>query len=87
VRRHRETGRQLWHAFADATRDILRSNGSVSAEHPVWSERPYAVFLYSPADVHRVIEYINANPQKEKLPPQRWPFVVPYDGWPHSAKS
>jgi hypothetical protein len=28
------------------------------------------------------IGYINQNPIKEGLPPQSWPFVQPYNGWP-----
>jgi hypothetical protein len=28
------------------------------------------------------IDYVEQNPVKEKLPPQEWAFVVPYDNFP-----
>ena len=52
--------------------------GIVPPNHPVWSHRPYKVFLYSPGDVLGHIDYVNDNPVKEGLPRQQWGFVVPY---------
>lgn len=66
-------------------RSIAR-NGGVSSDHPIWSDRPYAVFLHTPDDVRRVVKYIDDNPGKHRLPPQSWPFVKPYDGWPFHHK-
>lgn len=51
--------------------------------HPIWNGRPYSKFLFTPDDVLRTIGYVEGNPEKEKLPPQHWPFVQPYDNWPH----
>jgi hypothetical protein len=35
----------------------------------------------------RVAGYIEGNPAKHGLPPQKWPFVQKYDGWlPAPAK-
>jgi hypothetical protein len=48
----------------------------------VISARPYKVFLYNPEQVWDRIDYVEGNPLKEKLPPQRWEFVVPYDNFP-----
>jgi len=45
-----------------------------------WARGQWAVFLNTPAQVRRAIEYVESNPMKEGLPPQRWPFVTPYDG-------
>ena len=39
----------------------------------------WKAFLESPADVARAIRYVEANPVREGLPRQRWPFVTPYD--------
>ena len=45
-----------------------------------WARGQWAVFLNTPAQVRRAVEYVESNPMKEGLPPQRWPFVTPYDG-------
>ncbi len=87
VRRHRDTGREMWNAFADGTRRSLGTSGLTPADHPVWSSRPYTVFLYTSEDVRRVVQYIEQNPQKEHLSPQQWPFVVSYDGWPRAGQT
>lgn len=86
VRRHRDDAQTMWARLAAQTRSGLRLFAHVPATHPVWSERPYKVFLYTPDDVRRVIAYIERNPVKEGLPPQLWPFVAPYDGWPLNRK-
>ena len=46
------------------------------------SARPYKVFLYTTDDVRDRIKYVNDNPPKENLPPQRWDFVTAYDNFP-----
>lgn len=83
VRRHRDNANIIWDAFAEETRAKLRLFAGVPDDHPVWSTRPYKVFLYTPEDVRRVIRYIEHNPEKEGLPAQLWEFITPYDGWPH----
>jgi len=45
-----------------------------------WGRGEWKVFLHTPADVRRAITYVEDNPAKEGLPPQRWSFVRPYDG-------
>jgi REP element-mobilizing transposase RayT len=83
IRRHRDDAVGMWEAFAEASRDAVRRFADVPPDHPVWSDRPYKIFLDTPADVERVVRYIAENPAKEGLPAQQWPFVVAYDGWPH----
>ncbi len=83
VRRHRNSDEQIWDDFASATHEALIETCRVPHDHRVWSNRPYAVFLYTPDDVRSRITYIEENPAKSNLPPQSWRFVVPYDGWPH----
>lgn len=39
-----------------------------------------ALFLDTPEGVRRVVAYVEANPAKEGLPPQRWRMVRPFDG-------
>lgn len=82
IRRHRDDGRTMWQKLAAAAQQRLRLFADVPANHPIWSERPYVVFLYAPDEVFGRVRYIKGNPTKESLPPQRLPFVVPYDGWP-----
>ncbi len=86
IRRHRDDAITMWDAFAEETRNRLRLFADVDDDHPVWSTRPYKVFLYAPDDVHRVIRYIEENPEKEGLAAQMWDFVVAYDGWPHHKR-
>lgn len=87
VRRHRDNARMIWMHFAESARAALREFGDVPDDHPVWSNRPYAVFLYRPEDVRRVIAYIADNPIREGLSPQAWSSVQPYDNWPLRGKS
>jgi REP element-mobilizing transposase RayT len=82
VRRHRDDAETMWHHFADQSRARLRLFADVPANHPIWSNRPYKVFLYTPDDVRGRIDYIAANPAKHRLASQTWPFVQAYDGWP-----
>jgi REP element-mobilizing transposase RayT len=87
VRRHRDDAKTMWEAFVEDTCVGLRLFADIPDAHPVWSERPYKVFLYTPDDVRRVIAYIGKNPVKEGLGPQNWAFVSPYYGWPLKGAS
>ena len=87
VRVHRDDALAMWDAFAEESRTLLRSCGEIEADHPVWADRPYKVFLNSIQQVRTCIGYVQQNPVKEGLAPQAWPFVKVYDGWPlHKAK-
>jgi hypothetical protein len=70
----------MWDVFAGASRDALRTLKDVPGDHPVWSDRPYKVFLYTPGDVRDRVDYGRCNPLRERLPEQHWHFVTPYDG-------
>src|ERR1700722_1856325 len=76
VRRHRDDALTMWTHFATASRPAISEN------HPVWSARPYKVFMYEPDDVRSRIQYVENNPIKEGLPAQTYPFVTPYNNWP-----
>jgi len=45
-----------------------------------WARGVWKVFLHTPDDVRRAIRYVQDNPAREGLAPQRWSFVRPYDG-------
>lgn len=81
IRIHRDDAQTMWSTLTDVSRLRLRGFPDVGADHAVWAERPYKVFLYSTDDVRGRVEYVQQNPEKEGLPTQRWPFVVTYDNW------
>ena len=43
-----------------------------------WVVGGWFVYLNRPEEVHRRIRYVDENPTKAGLPPQRWSFVRPY---------
>ena len=42
-----------------------------------WARGGWCVYLDEDEDVRRAVEYVDENPGREGLPPQRWEFVVP----------
>jgi len=82
VRKHRDKAEQMIAALQDASRLRLRRAGLRAPDHPVWSVGGWKRFLGRPEDVRSAIAYIEGNPAERGLPPQAWPFAVPYDGWP-----
>ena len=78
VRTHRDRSEVIWDALAQASREALRATCGIDPSHPVWSHRPYKVFLYTPDQVIDRIDYVLKNPEKEGLPRQSWWFVKPY---------
>lgn len=44
----------------------------------IWSQGFWKIFLFTPADIERSIQYVEQNPVKHGLRAQRWPFVLPY---------
>ena len=89
IRRHRDSYQTMFHHLAAAIRDGLHAYAPLrlDEDHPVVSQRPYAAYCYMPDDIWRCIEYINANPVKERLPHQVYSFVTPYDNWPQHQSS
>jgi REP element-mobilizing transposase RayT len=43
-----------------------------------WASGLWKVYLDSPEDIRRAIDYVEGNPEKEKKKRQTWKFVVPY---------
>jgi hypothetical protein len=77
VRAHRDDAVVVWTAFADASRDAIRALHPLDPQHPIWSHRPYKVFLYTPQEVIQRLDYIEDNPRDSQLPDQHWSFVQP----------
>jgi REP element-mobilizing transposase RayT len=82
IRRHRDDALAIWHVFAESSQLVIRECTDVDAEHPVWSMRPYKVFLSTPDEVRGRIAYVELNPEKEGLTAQQYNFVQSYDNWP-----
>jgi REP element-mobilizing transposase RayT len=82
IRRHRDDAVTMWHKFADATRLRLREEANLAPVHPVWSSRPYKVFLRTPYEVRTRVAYVERNPEKEGLARQHYQFVQVYNNWP-----
>ena len=74
--------RIIGHFKARATQSLNREGiHPLENQASPWSVKGWAVFLDTDDEVFRAIEYVNKNPIKEGLPPQRWKFVVPYVPW------
>jgi REP element-mobilizing transposase RayT len=87
VRIHRDDAVTMWDNFANASRLAITKLRNLPNGHPVWSSRPYRVYLETPDAVWSEIDYIWKNPMKEGLAEQRWDFVQPYNNWPrHKGK-
>lgn len=86
TRKHRDDALTMWHTFADAMIECLRQFPDVIAvdgiAHPVLAARPYKVFLHTPKETWKRIDYVEQNPEKEGLSRQAYEFVTPYDNWP-----
>lgn len=82
VREHKDRYETVWTRFGSNSRNELTLRKHIRAEHPVWADRPYSVYLHTPDDIWRTVEYIKNNPMKEGLPPQEYEWVHSYDGWP-----
>jgi REP element-mobilizing transposase RayT len=67
-RRLRETG---LHPF----RDQAKPDGRLPTP---WVEGGWKVYLHDDEEIIRTINYVNRNPEKAGLPPQRWNFITPY---------
>lgn len=81
-RKHKHTAEDMIANLQQVSRAALHRDGARTADHPVWGGPGWKVFLDTPADVRRTIDYVERNPLKRGMPPQSWAFVKEYDGWP-----
>ena len=86
IRKHRDRAEQMIEILQESTRLRLSTSGVVPTGHPVWTQGGWKRFLDAPEAVRSVARYVENNPVKSGLPPQHWPFVLPYDGWPRKPK-
>jgi len=74
----RSVGRIVGHFKGRATQRLVADGLWPNTEHPVWGKKSWKVFVYSPEHVQQAIAYVEANPEKESKPRQRWSFVRPF---------
>jgi len=82
IRKHKHQAEEMIENLQESSRLRLHTANPRTVDHPVWGGPGWKVYLDHPDAIRRTIHYIEKNPAKWKLPPQRWPFVVEYDGWP-----
>ena len=82
IRKHKHRAEEMMEHLQNATRLGLIASGTVPPDHPVWTLGGWKRFLSSATALRSAIRYVASNPLTAGLPPQRWPFVKPYDGWP-----
>jgi REP element-mobilizing transposase RayT len=84
VARHRHEARRIAaHLKGRASQELIRQGLHPLAARPLaddtlptpWVRNCWRVFLESPADVARAINYVEQNPVKEGLKRQHWSFV------------
>ena len=63
----------------------LRSRGtkqlnaeSLRTDATVWAQKGWDVYLDTAEDIARAIKYVNNNPIKAGLAPQKWDFITPW---------
>lgn len=87
IRKHRDRAEDMIEKLQIASRAAVIDAEMRHFDHPVWGGDGWKVFLESPQDIRRTIGYVEQNPIKSHLAPQKWDFVVPYYGWPfHKRK-
>ena len=81
---HRTPGVTIGHFKAQATRRLNEEGispcpaaRSGREQAPVWGEGKWCGYL-NPFELPRAIAYVQANPVKAGLPPQKWSFVNAY---------
>ncbi len=92
IRKHKDEAEDMIEKLKEASRKQLIAAELRASTHPVWAGGcGWKVFLDHPDDIRRTIRYVGKNPEEIGLPPQKWPFVTEYDGWPlhpgHSPNS
>ena len=57
---------------------------ALGRDRTAWARSCWKVFVDDVVTLHAAILYVEDNPRKSGLPPQRWPFVTPLP--PHLAR-
>jgi REP element-mobilizing transposase RayT len=73
---------QMLRRFKQAATQQLRQAGldPMDGLASPWARDCWKVFLDDAASVRQAIRYVEANPEREGKPMQRWSFVTPFEG-------
>jgi len=82
IRKHKHTAEEMIRHFQRESHLLLREEGAIDLEHPVWGGTGWKVFLDEPSDIWRTIDYVRDNPVRIGQGIRDWSFVKPYDSWP-----
>jgi REP element-mobilizing transposase RayT len=82
IRRHCDDADAICDRLSEHSRQALLAANPQLGNHPIWGRDDHKIFKDSVGAMRATVGYVNKNPQREGLPPQSWPFVTPYDGWP-----
>lgn len=86
VRKHRHLGEEMIEHFQRHSRVAPSLVDPLMMEHPIWTKGGWDRFLDSPNAVRTRIRYVEANPERDGLSRQVWPFVTNYDGWAYHKR-
>src|SRR5207248_8563842 len=67
IRKHKHHAETMIDNFQAASREAMIDANRRKQNHPVWGGPGWKVFLYTQADMRRIVEYIEANPRKAGL--------------------
>lgn len=75
IRKHRDHAEDMIFTLRKDSAKWLRRLADVPNNHPVWSSDQFKKYLNTPRDIDRTIRYVEDNPSRSNLPPQRFDFV------------
>jgi len=75
MRRHRDPVETMLRELKISSAAAVTTLDAKWRLHPVWSTRNWKKFIDKPDALTATIRYVEANPEKSKLPPQRFTFV------------
>jgi len=79
IRTNSDDSMSMLARMARQTHDAIHARELVPVAHPVWSNRPYKVYLRNDKQIGQAIQYVEENPVKEGLAPQKWSFVSKFE--------
>ena len=77
-RHERSIRRIAGHLKGRGTQQLSAEGLWCHADRPVWGEGSWPVYIDRLDDLQHAIEYVEANPEQEGRPRQKWSFVTPY---------
>lgn len=81
VARHSYKVEQIVRRFKALATERLREEGLCpEGTASPWARSCWKVFLYDEEAIRRATKYVEMNPVRDGLPPQKWAFVTPFEG-------